>query len=147
MMTRAQQVDTVWEAAKREVLVQIKARLREGAKYDRLVCLIAAGPERSPLVTLAVRRDALTRLSRGGMKLGTAEIVAARRTLRMTPRRRGMMIRLVYLLDPGPPLPDVSPGKWWGDHVPPPPAVALMMSESELVPRPVGREQRSGAET
>jgi hypothetical protein len=141
MMTRAEQVDMVWRVAQPDVLFQTKARLREGAKYDRLVCLIAAGPERVPLVTLAVRRDALTRLSRGGMKLGTAEVVAARMTLRMTPRRRGLMIRLVYLLDPGPPLPEVPPGKWWSDHVLPPPAVAMMMSASET-----GHELRSGAE-
>jgi hypothetical protein len=131
MMTRAEQVDTVWEVAKPNVLVQVKARLLEGARYDQLVCLIAAGPERLPLVTLAVRGHALSRLSHGGMKLGTTEILAALTTLRRTPRRRGLMIRLVYLLDPGPPLPDVAPGKWWGDHVPPPPAVALLIAALE----------------
>ncbi len=135
MMTRAEQVDAVWEVAKPDVLVQMKARLREGARYDRLVCLIATGPERLPLVTLALRREALTRLS--SLKLGTTERLSALVTLRMTPRRRGLMVRLVYLLDPGPPLPDVSPGRWWGDHVSPLPAVALMVSESELAQRPV----------
>jgi hypothetical protein len=136
MMTMAEQVDAVWEVAKPGVLVQMKARLRAGARYDRLVCLIAAGPERLPLVSLAIRRDAWRRLSSGDMKLGTTEILAALVTLRMTPRRRGLMTRLIYLLDPGPPLPDVSPGKWWGDHVAPPPAIALMMSEAELAQRP-----------
>ncbi len=136
MMSRTEQLDAVWAVAKPDVLVQVKARLREGARYDRLVCLIAAGPERLPLVALAIRREVLTRLS--SMKLGTAERLAALVTLRMTPRRRGLMVRLVYLLDPGPPLPGVSPGRWWGDHMSPPPAVALMMAELELAQRPAG---------
>jgi hypothetical protein len=142
MMTRSEQVDTVWAVAAPNVLDQMKARLLEGARYDQLVCMIAAGPERLPLVALAIRGDALARLSSGGMKLGRMEILGALTTLRRTPRRRGLMIRLVYLLDPGPPLPDVPPGKWWGDHVPPPPAIALLMLKSEASADARKREPR-----